>query len=293
MSISGHGRWQSESDYYFADGLGSTVMLARDSESSEAAAWSYDAFGEVRTESGTLSTDFLFTGEQFDVASDLYYLRARYYDASIGRFLTRDPMRSGNPYAYVDNSPLDYADPRGTCRIEVRAYSVFSYPSFMGTSAYHTYIYTYDPVDKSEVGYRGGPSNLGGIWDIITNLFGSRSSNNYVLAKHGAWDNDFPDYDSGNNDPSTEILDDQYSCDRWRHSFKETAIRINEARIPYGLLGPNSNSVVREMLENAGLEPSRPRVGCSYPGIVGGLYSLFAHPKCAVSAPGWSDDPWR
>ena len=39
----------------------------------------YDAFGEVRTESGTLSTDFLFTSEQFDVASDLYYLRARYY----------------------------------------------------------------------------------------------------------------------------------------------------------------------------------------------------------------------
>jgi len=63
-------------DYYFPDGLGSTVMLARDSESGEAGEWTYDAFGEVRTESGTLSTAFLFTGEQFDVASDLYYLRA-------------------------------------------------------------------------------------------------------------------------------------------------------------------------------------------------------------------------
>jgi RHS repeat-associated protein len=51
-----------------------------------APAWTYDAFGEVRTQSGVLSTDFLFTGEQRDGESDLYYLRARYYDPSIGRF---------------------------------------------------------------------------------------------------------------------------------------------------------------------------------------------------------------
>jgi len=39
----------------------------------------------VRTKSGTLSTSFLFTGEQRDSESGLYYLRARYYDPSIGR----------------------------------------------------------------------------------------------------------------------------------------------------------------------------------------------------------------
>ncbi len=48
------------------------------------------ALAEVRTKSGTLSTDFLFTGEQFDakarLTQGLYYLRARYHDPSIGRF---------------------------------------------------------------------------------------------------------------------------------------------------------------------------------------------------------------
>ena len=52
-----------------------------------------DAFGEVRSTSGTLSTSMLFTGEQFDAKArlpqggkdvGLYYLRARYYDPSIG-----------------------------------------------------------------------------------------------------------------------------------------------------------------------------------------------------------------
>jgi RHS repeat-associated protein len=84
----------------------------------------YDAFGEVRTESGTLSTDFLFTGEQFDAKArqwqGLYYLRARYYDPSTGRFLTRDPVPAPerrpetlNAYPYVGGNPVNFIDPTG------------------------------------------------------------------------------------------------------------------------------------------------------------------------------------
>jgi len=79
-----------------------------------------DAFGEVRTKSGTLSTSMLFTGEQRDSESGLYYLRARYYDPSIGRFITRDPRpgmttdpQSQNRYVYVVNNPVRYIDPLG------------------------------------------------------------------------------------------------------------------------------------------------------------------------------------
>jgi len=39
-------------DCYFSDGLGSTVTLARDSVSGATEAWTYDVFGEVRTNSG-------------------------------------------------------------------------------------------------------------------------------------------------------------------------------------------------------------------------------------------------
>ena len=60
----------------------------------------------------------LFTGEQYDAkarhdAGGLYYLRARYYDPTIGRFLGRDPIPFLNRYTYVRNNPTNYVDPSG------------------------------------------------------------------------------------------------------------------------------------------------------------------------------------
>ena len=38
---------------------------------------------------------FRYSGEYFDEETGFYYLRARYYDPSIGRFLTEDPAGDG------------------------------------------------------------------------------------------------------------------------------------------------------------------------------------------------------
>jgi RHS repeat-associated protein len=51
------------------------------------------------------------TGYNYD--STIYY-RARYYDPSIGRFLSEDPVRFWGGidfYKYVDNSPTGSTDP--------------------------------------------------------------------------------------------------------------------------------------------------------------------------------------
>ena len=58
------------------------------------ATYQYDAFGAVKTKTGTSDTAYRFTGELQDaqVARELYYLRARYYDPALGRFLGRDPF---------------------------------------------------------------------------------------------------------------------------------------------------------------------------------------------------------
>jgi RHS repeat-associated protein len=73
----------------------------------------YNPYGTVRYEDGTLPTDKRFTGEQVDGATGLQYLRARYYDPAIGRFLGRDPLPFVNRYAYVGNNPANYVDPYG------------------------------------------------------------------------------------------------------------------------------------------------------------------------------------
>jgi RHS repeat-associated protein len=47
---------------------------------------------DVRTNNPINTT--IFTGRQFDPESQVYYYRARYYSPQIGRFLSRDPLRS-------------------------------------------------------------------------------------------------------------------------------------------------------------------------------------------------------
>ncbi len=95
--------------YFLYDGLGSTVNLT-DGSGTVTATYTYDVFG---AHTGGGSNQWLFTGEQRDGDSSLYYLRARYYDPAIGRFLGRDPLPGGNLYAYVGSNPVNYADPSG------------------------------------------------------------------------------------------------------------------------------------------------------------------------------------
>jgi RHS repeat-associated protein len=81
--------------------------------------YDYDAFGNLQG-TPSLETNYLYTGQQFDDVSELYSLRARYYDASIGRFLSSDTWAYdyGNPvelnrYVYAANNPVTWSDPSG------------------------------------------------------------------------------------------------------------------------------------------------------------------------------------
>jgi len=60
---------------------------------------------------------YTFAGREYDTESGLYFYRARYYDASMGRFISKDPIgfigRDINLYRYVGNNPIRFVDPWG------------------------------------------------------------------------------------------------------------------------------------------------------------------------------------
>jgi RHS repeat-associated protein len=66
---------------------------------------------------GTTPTPFGFAGQhgyQNDSVTGLMRLGHRFYDASVGRFLSRDPIHDGyNWFTYVNNDPVNSVDPEG------------------------------------------------------------------------------------------------------------------------------------------------------------------------------------
>ena len=101
--------------YYHADALGSIEKLT-DPSGNTVHAYRYDVWGNI--EIGDSVGGYAFTGREWDPSTGLYYYRARYYDARIGRFLSEDPIgfQAGvNFYAYVGNNPTNWKDPDGLC----------------------------------------------------------------------------------------------------------------------------------------------------------------------------------
>jgi RHS repeat-associated protein len=109
--------------YYLPDGLGSVMALA-DAAGSVVNTYEYDVFGAIRASTGSQPNAFAFTGKQGD-GTGLQFLRARYYDPVIGRFIGRDPMagspgdsQSLNRYSYGLNNPVRFRDPLGLSATE-------------------------------------------------------------------------------------------------------------------------------------------------------------------------------
>lgn len=110
--------------FYHVNGHGDVTALT-DINGNIVAEYEYDAWGNILSQSGTMASEnpYRYAGYRFDETTGLYYLMARYYDANIGRFITRDTFHgfqveplSLNQYDYVHNNPINFVDPSGHIR---------------------------------------------------------------------------------------------------------------------------------------------------------------------------------
>jgi RHS repeat-associated protein len=105
--------------FYHFDGRHSTRQLS-DVAGAITDSYAYDAFGNVLSASGSTPNTFLDRGQQLDPNLGFYYLRARYYAPTTGRFLTTDPLDgfsfdppSLHRYLYAKSDPVNQWDPTG------------------------------------------------------------------------------------------------------------------------------------------------------------------------------------
>ena len=77
--------------------------------------YQYDAFGNGLEAIEELPNRIRYTGQQYDQLTEQYYLRARYYNPVLGRFMQEDVYQGDglNLYTYCRNNPVVYYDPSG------------------------------------------------------------------------------------------------------------------------------------------------------------------------------------
>ena len=120
-------------DYYFVCNWRDDVIQIYNASGTLVGSYTYDAWGKVTenatsadTQNITETNPIRYRGYYYDTETRLYYLKSRYYDPTVKRFLNVDGLVSTsiedaakNMYAYCLNNPVIYADPEGDSFIEI------------------------------------------------------------------------------------------------------------------------------------------------------------------------------
>jgi RHS repeat-associated protein/uncharacterized repeat protein (TIGR01451 family) len=146
------------SAFYSFDALGNTRELTGDA-GAVLNSYDYDAFGAAMVANETVGNGFRFVG-RFGVAHEqtgMHFMRARYYDQDVGRFMAADPagVAGGiNLQTYCANNPLVLIDPDGLRRIwvEVRYRPLGTQPPWIPI-AKHRHFFVKESPSSTDVLY--------------------------------------------------------------------------------------------------------------------------------------------
>ena len=110
--------------YTYIHNLQGDVVGLLDNSGALVVEYQYDAWGKAISTTGSLAATlgkrnpFRYRGYVYDEETELYYLRSRYYNPAVGRFMNADTRVNGtgsaaNVYCYCNNSSIRFIDPDG------------------------------------------------------------------------------------------------------------------------------------------------------------------------------------
>jgi RHS repeat-associated protein len=244
--------------FYHADGLGSVTSLSS-SAGAISNTYTYDSFGNLTASTGSITNPFRYTAREWDAETGIYFYRARYMDALLGRFLNEDPLGFGGGkdfYLYVLNRPSSFVDPFGekTCTIDVKCRGAHYGPLTvlkiltLGILRYdHCYIAVDDGSGTRILG--GGPakndSHRMDTYDVPLDTTKENLKKDKSLPR-----NPDPDSSCKEGDP-----DDCTKVDCLRTFTKNYPID----NPVYNGTGSNSNTFIRLATESCGLSYPKPK----------------------------------
>ncbi len=236
--IRGYGLISSDSEqartyyHYVSDEKGSITHLISSEEERVLNEYSYDVFGNRTVLKETVDNLFGYTGQQYDGITGQYYLRARYYNPVIGRFIQEDTYYGDglNLYAYCCNNPVMYYDPTGY-EHEVNHNRgggdgadgpdnnrTWGDPDF--ADRYRDHRYEYDYYAKQEAKKQQGKDGTDGGSNN-----GNKSNSGKTGGESGNGDNkpkvSNDGTDSTNNKPKADVPDDRPSQGARRSKLQE------------------------------------------------------------------------
>ena len=110
----------------------------------------HDASGNEITSSSHIGiiNPFRYRSYFYDVETGLYYLKTRYYDPEICRFISMDSIEYAdhetinglNLYAYCNNNPVNMCDPTGCVAIAITIFASFVAAAIFATYAENTHV---------------------------------------------------------------------------------------------------------------------------------------------------------
>ena len=151
-------------DYYYVRNAQNDVIFISNSDNTGVVMYQYDAWGNMTacydtSDDGMLSiiNPYTYRGYFYEFETNTYFLKSRYYNPELHRFISADGLINANQdvlgynlFAYCSNDPVNCSDTTGCGKIK----------NWIKNVAKTVFTYLYDPLTALDTAFTGASDSI-------------------------------------------------------------------------------------------------------------------------------------